>query len=84
MRRRRHLSNLWERLRYLARVWQKDFGKALMSVCRYAYVEFTEPNLVSKALVLDESEFRGRNLKVSTAQTKSEPICFSYPNNSQA
>jgi len=35
-----------------------------MSVCRYAYVEFTEPNLVSQALVLNDSVFRGRNLKV--------------------
>jgi hypothetical protein len=37
----------------------------LMGVCRYAYVEFTEPNLVAQALVLNESVFRGRNLKVS-------------------
>jgi len=36
----------------------------LMSVCRYAYVEFTEPNLIANALVLNESLFRGRNLKV--------------------
>ena len=32
--------------------------------CRYAYVEFTEPNLVAQALVMNESLFRGRNLKV--------------------
>ena len=32
---------------------------------RYAYVEFTEPQLVAQALVLNESMFRGRNLKVS-------------------
>jgi hypothetical protein len=31
---------------------------------RYAYVEFTEPTLVSQALALNESLFRGRNLKV--------------------
>jgi polyadenylate-binding protein 2 len=36
-----------------------------MSVCRYAYVEFTEPSLVSQALVLNDSVFRGRNLKVN-------------------
>ena len=30
----------------------------------YAYVEFTEPNLVTQALVLNESVFRGRNIKV--------------------
>lgn len=31
---------------------------------RYAYVEFSEPSLVAQALVLNESVFRGRNLKV--------------------
>jgi polyadenylate-binding protein 2 len=31
---------------------------------RYAYVEFAEPSLVAQALVLNESVFRGRNLKV--------------------
>lgn len=31
----------------------------------YAYVEFAEPSLVAQALVLNESVFRGRNLKVS-------------------
>ncbi len=31
----------------------------------YAYVEFTEPQLIAQALVLNESMFRGRNLKVS-------------------
>lgn len=30
----------------------------------YAYVEFAEPSLVNNALVLNESVFRGRNLKV--------------------
>ncbi|KAF7585865.1 cytoplasmic RNA-binding protein [Aspergillus hancockii] len=29
----------------------------------YAYVEFAEPSLVAQALVLNESVFRGRNLK---------------------
>ncbi|MCJ1295164.1 cytoplasmic RNA-binding protein [Xylographa carneopallida] len=33
----------------------------------YAYVEFTEPHLVAQALVLNESMFRGRNLKVAVA-----------------
>jgi polyadenylate-binding protein 2 len=37
----------------------------LMMQCRYAYVEFAEPSLVAQALVLNESIFRGRNLKVS-------------------
>ena len=30
----------------------------------YAYVEFSEPNLVTQALVLNESVFRNRNIKV--------------------
>lgn len=30
----------------------------------YAYVEFSEPSLVNNAIVLNESVFRGRNLKV--------------------
>lgn len=32
---------------------------------RYAYVEFSEAGLVAQALVLNESLFHGRNLKVS-------------------
>jgi hypothetical protein len=39
-----------------------------MSVCRYAYVEFTEPHLVNEALVLDNSQFRSRNLKVRNTE----------------
>ncbi|KAF2793570.1 RNA-binding domain-containing protein [Melanomma pulvis-pyrius CBS 109.77] len=35
----------------------------------YAYVEFTEPNLINQALVLNDSEFRGRNLKVVPKRT---------------
>ncbi|KAK4697160.1 polyadenylate-binding protein 2, partial [Lecanoromycetidae sp. Uapishka_2] len=35
----------------------------------YAYVEFTEPQLVAQALVLNESIFRGRNLKVVPKRT---------------
>ncbi|KAF2100542.1 hypothetical protein NA57DRAFT_37454, partial [Rhizodiscina lignyota] len=35
----------------------------------YAYVEFTEPSLVAQALVLNESTFRGRALKVSCPYT---------------
>ncbi|KAJ5281855.1 hypothetical protein N7478_007227 [Penicillium angulare] len=35
----------------------------------YAYVEFSEPSLVAQALVLNESEFRGRNLKVTPKRT---------------
>jgi hypothetical protein len=36
--------------------------------CRYAYVEFAEAGLVNNALVLNDSEFRGRQLKVSGRQ----------------
>jgi polyadenylate-binding protein 2 len=35
----------------------------------YAYVEFTEPELVNEALSLNESLFRGRNLKVVPKRT---------------
>ncbi|KAF2846264.1 RNA-binding domain-containing protein [Plenodomus tracheiphilus IPT5] len=35
----------------------------------YAYVEFTEPHLVNEALVLDNSQFRDRNLKVVPKRT---------------
>lgn len=35
----------------------------------FAYVEFAEPNLVPHALLLNESEFRGRPLKVTTKRT---------------
>ncbi|QIW97368.1 hypothetical protein AMS68_002886 [Peltaster fructicola] len=35
----------------------------------YAYVEFTEPNLVTPALALNETVFRGRNLKVVPKRT---------------
>lgn len=35
----------------------------------YAYVEFTEPELVNQALVLNDSMFRGRNLKVVPKRT---------------
>ncbi|KAK9459421.1 uncharacterized protein V1516DRAFT_679867 [Lipomyces oligophaga] len=35
----------------------------------YAYVEFAEPSFVANALVLNESLFRGRNLKVVPKRT---------------
>lgn len=43
--------------------WQEK--DANLGLCRYAYVEFVEPSLVAQALVLNESVFKGRNLKVS-------------------
>lgn len=44
--------------------WQ-EMGSLMVFSRRYAYVEFSEPGLVAQALVLNESLFRGRNLKVS-------------------
>lgn len=41
------------------------FSTSVLTWYRYAYVEFAEPSLVAQALVLNESVFRGRNLKVS-------------------
>ncbi|KAB8670382.1 hypothetical protein FH972_026295 [Carpinus fangiana] len=38
----------------------------------YAYVEFSEPSLVNQALVLNESVFRGRSLKVRSSPTASQ------------
>ncbi|CAK7263532.1 hypothetical protein SEPCBS57363_000606 [Sporothrix epigloea] len=35
----------------------------------YAYVEFSEPSLVAQALVLNESVFKGRNIKVVPKRT---------------
>jgi polyadenylate-binding protein 2 len=35
----------------------------------YAYVEFKEPSLVAQALVLNESMFKGRNIKVTPKRT---------------
>ncbi|KAK3069678.1 hypothetical protein LTR53_006890 [Teratosphaeriaceae sp. CCFEE 6253] len=35
----------------------------------YAYVEFTEPQLVTQALVLNDSQFRGRAIKVVPKRT---------------
>jgi hypothetical protein len=40
---------------------------ANLGLCRFAYVEFAEPSFVAHALVLNESLFRGRNLKVGQA-----------------
>jgi polyadenylate-binding protein 2 len=43
--------------------------RELTERCRYAYVEFTEPSLVAQALVLNESVFKGRNIKVVPKRT---------------
>jgi hypothetical protein len=50
---------------------------------RYAYVEFSDSTLVTQALVLNESTFRGRALKVSSLQSKRRTVanmhCRSSP-----
>jgi len=38
----------------------------------YAYVEFANPSIVANALVLDESQFRGRALSVSWFPSEAE------------
>lgn len=46
------------------------YGRRMLTrLYRYAYVEFAEPSLVPQALVLNESVFRGRNLKVVPKRT---------------
>lgn len=40
----------------------------------YAYVEFSEPSLVNNAIVLNESVFKGRNLKVFCSVMLNEQI----------
>ena len=44
-------------------------------LCRFAYVEFTESEAVECAQALDESLFRGRQIKVCTKVTSS---CFMH------
>lgn len=39
------------------------------SLFSYAYVEFAEPSLVANAVLLNESMFRGRLLKVRSPST---------------
>jgi polyadenylate-binding protein 2 len=46
-------------------IWVADKSTAH----RYAYVEFSEPNLVAQALVLNDSVFKGRNIKVEPKRT---------------
>ncbi|WEW55708.1 hypothetical protein PRK78_001141 [Emydomyces testavorans] len=45
----------------------------------YAYVEFSEPSLVAQALVLNESLFRGRNLKVNLVNGEVVPKRTNLP-----
>ncbi len=49
----------------ISATWQEM--DANLRICRYAYVEFTEASLVANALLLNESVFRDRNLKVGAA-----------------
>jgi hypothetical protein len=56
----------------VSRVWYvARFG---LTVSSYAYVEFSEPSFVAQALVLNESVFRGRNLKVSGGAFPLDPL----------
>jgi polyadenylate-binding protein 2 len=57
----------------------------MLIVClySYAYVEFTEPSLVAQALVLNESIFRGRSLKVSSVVSASFPCALYLMNMNQ-
>lgn len=48
----------------------------------YAYVEFQEPSLVANAIVLNESVFRGRNLKVCFALCLPNPSTVPLSNTS--
>lgn len=45
--------------------WDADAA----TVSRYAYVEFSEPSCVGPALILNDSVFKGRNLKVDPKRT---------------
>lgn len=47
----------------------QDYVLTIALLCSYAYVEFTEPGLVPQALVLNESIFKGRNIKVVPKRT---------------
>lgn len=41
----------------------------LAAGCSYAYVEFTEPSLVARALVKNDTELKGRAIKVTPKRT---------------
>ena len=41
----------------------------------YAYVEFGEPSQVTQALVLNDSAFRGRNIKVPSVASAGSDLC---------
>jgi polyadenylate-binding protein 2 len=45
------------------------WNTANAEIISYAYVEFTEPSLVAQALVLNESMFKGRSIKVTPKRT---------------
>jgi len=57
-------------IRCLARVWFHYLTTdANWAHRRYAYVEFSEPSLVNNAIVLNDSVFHNRNLKVCPSKT---------------
>jgi len=57
-------KNLLFRYHYNSMLPGKRGHKLMVMARRYAYVEFADPSYVAQALVLNESEFRGRNIKV--------------------
>jgi polyadenylate-binding protein 2 len=61
-------------------IWSALPGKrwVLIRDCRYAYVEFTEPAHVAQALVLNDSIFRGRELKVCNSPALSLQLSNEY------
>lgn len=44
---------------------------------RYAYVEFADPSLVANAMVMNESLFRGRLIKVGSIMLLCERVSLS-------
>ena len=42
----------------------------------YAYVEFADPSLVANAMVLNESLFRGRLIKITAKRTNMPGMAF--------
>lgn len=54
---------------YPVRLYYSTYTDSAIYHNSYAYVEFTEPSLVAQALVLNESVFKGRNIKVVPKRT---------------
>jgi len=52
------LDNRWGAQSYIFVVWLN------LMLVRYAYIEFKDEDAVTNAVLLDKTEFKGRNLKV--------------------